>query len=70
MSNRHTEPDGQSTNSREQCTIMSQHRHESFGSIGEVDAEVVSELRDRLTEVSIKCSERCLYQSAKWYINL
>lgn len=49
---------------------MSQHRHESFGSIGEVDAEVVSELRDRLTEVSIKCSERCLYQSAKWYINL
>ncbi|KAK6375858.1 Anaphase-promoting complex subunit 8 [Exophiala oligosperma] len=49
---------------------MSQHRNESFGSNGEVDAEVVSELRDRLTEVSIKCSERCLYQSAKWAAEL
>ncbi|KIW18048.1 hypothetical protein PV08_02335 [Exophiala spinifera] len=49
---------------------MSQHRHESFGSIGEVDADIVSELRDRLTEATIKCSERCLYQSAKWAAEL
>ena len=41
-------------------------QQESFGSAGDLDTEVVSELRDRLTEVSIKCSERCLYQSAKW----
>ncbi|KIX94183.1 uncharacterized protein Z520_10210 [Fonsecaea multimorphosa CBS 102226] len=45
-------------------------QNESFGSVGELDAEVVSELRDRLTEVSIKCSERCLYQSAKWAAEL
>ena len=36
----------------------------SFGAGGQAD--LVAELRDRLTEVSIKCSERCLYQSAKW----
>lgn len=30
------------------------------------DPELIAELRDRLTEASIKCSERCLYQSAKW----
>ena len=52
---------------RRQLYIMvSQQRNNSFGSVGEVDTEVVSELRDRLTEISIKCSERCLYQSAKW----
>ena len=26
------------------------------------------ELRRRLQEATIKCSERCLYQSAKWYV--
>ncbi|KAK5229063.1 Anaphase-promoting complex subunit 8 [Exophiala xenobiotica] len=50
--------------------MVSQQRNNSFGSVGEVDAEVVSELRDRLTEISIKCSERCLYQSAKWAAEL
>lgn len=46
---------------------MAPRQYESFGSVGDLDSEVVSELRDRLTEASIKCSERCLYQSAKWY---
>ncbi|RVX71335.1 hypothetical protein B0A52_04909 [Exophiala mesophila] len=40
---------------------------DSLGSAAaETDAEVVEELRLRLAEASIKCSERCLYQSAKW----
>ncbi|RMZ79658.1 hypothetical protein DV738_g3155, partial [Chaetothyriales sp. CBS 135597] len=38
----------------------------SFGHGGVSDGELIAELRDRLTEASIKCSERCLYQSAKW----
>ncbi|RMD43280.1 hypothetical protein DV735_g1829, partial [Chaetothyriales sp. CBS 134920] len=38
----------------------------SFGQGGASDGELIAELRDRLTEASIKCSERCLYQSAKW----
>ncbi|KIW29476.1 uncharacterized protein PV07_05290 [Cladophialophora immunda] len=50
--------------------MVAPRQNESFGSVGELDAEVVSELRDRLTEVSIKCSERCLYQSAKWAAEL
>lgn len=29
--------------------------------------ENIKELRWRLEEAAIKCSERCLYQSAKWY---
>lgn len=29
-------------------------------------AEVIRELQERLSEAAIKCSERCLYQSAKW----
>jgi hypothetical protein len=40
--------------------------HASFGTAAPNDAELTAELRDRLTEASIKCSERCLYQSAKW----
>ena len=28
--------------------------------------EVAQELQERLSEAVIKCSERCLYQSAKW----
>lgn len=28
----------------------------------------IEELRSRLEDAVIKCSERCLYQSAKWYI--
>jgi Anaphase promoting complex subunit 8 / Cdc23 len=28
--------------------------------------EVAQELQERLSEAAIKCSERCLYQSAKW----
>jgi anaphase-promoting complex subunit 8 len=28
----------------------------------------IEELRSRLEDSVIKCSERCLYQSAKWYI--
>lgn len=40
---------------------------DSLGSVAaETDAEVVEELRLRLAEACIKCSERCLYQSAKW----
>lgn len=30
--------------------------------------ENIRELRFRLEDGSIKCSERCLYQSAKWYL--
>lgn len=47
---------------------MAPHRqNDSFGSVGiETDAEVVEELRTRLAEASIRCSERCLYQSSKW----
>lgn len=29
--------------------------------------ENVQELKFRLEDATIKCSERCLYQSAKWY---
>ncbi|KPI37988.1 Anaphase-promoting complex subunit 8 [Cyphellophora attinorum] len=43
-------------------------RH-SFGAAA-TDPELIAELRDRLTEVCIKCSERCLYQSAKWAAEL
>ncbi|KAK4941569.1 Anaphase-promoting complex subunit 8 [Elasticomyces elasticus] len=50
--------------------MVLQSHNESFGLVGEIDPEVVSELRDRLTEASIKCSERCLYQSAKWAAEL
>ncbi|OCT52509.1 Anaphase-promoting complex subunit 8 [Cladophialophora carrionii] len=49
---------------------MAPRQQESFGSVGELDTEVVSELRDRLTEAAIKCSERCLYQSSKWAAEL
>jgi hypothetical protein len=28
--------------------------------------ELAQEMQERLAEVAIKCSERCLYQSAKW----
>lgn len=28
--------------------------------------ELAQELQERLSEVAVKCSERCLYQSAKW----
>ncbi|EXJ92000.1 anaphase-promoting complex subunit 8 [Capronia epimyces CBS 606.96] len=45
-------------------------QNDSFGSVGETDPEIVSELRERLTEATIKCSERCLYQSAKWAAEL
>ncbi|EXJ93828.1 anaphase-promoting complex subunit 8 [Capronia coronata CBS 617.96] len=45
-------------------------QNDSFGSVGETDPEIVLELRERLTEASIKCSERCLYQSAKWAAEL
>lgn len=38
----------------------------SFGAAAPTDPELIAELRDRLTEASIKCSERCLYHSAKW----
>jgi hypothetical protein len=27
----------------------------------------IKELKYRLEDAAIKCSERCLYQSAKWY---
>ncbi|KAJ9602238.1 Anaphase-promoting complex subunit 8 [Cladophialophora chaetospira] len=50
--------------------MVAPRAQESFGSAGDLDTEVVSELRDRLTEASIKCSERCLYQSAKWAAEL
>lgn len=40
--------------------------NESITSTPATDEAVISELRDRLTEATIKCSERCLYQSAKW----
>ena len=34
---------------------------------GTLDTDLLTELRDRLSETAAKCSERCLYQSAKWY---
>jgi len=46
--------------------MVSHRQAESFGPAGEINAEVTEELRNKLTEASIKCSERCLYQSAKW----
>lgn len=30
-------------------------------------ADNARELRHRLEDAAIKCSERCLYHSAKWY---
>ncbi|MBA7494043.1 hypothetical protein ES702_04612 [subsurface metagenome] len=42
--------------------------NESIQSTPATDEAVISELRDRLTEATIKCSERCLYQSAKWLV--
>lgn len=47
--------------------MVSAQRNDSFGSAAEINVELIVELRDRLTEASVKCSERCLYQSAKWY---
>lgn len=41
--------------------------NESMTSVAGDDAALTNELRDRLTEATIKCSERCLYQTAKWY---
>ncbi|NJR31356.1 hypothetical protein HC762_01055 [bacterium] len=32
----------------------------------EVDSAFLAELRIQLSEAAAKCSERCLYQSAKW----
>jgi anaphase-promoting complex subunit 8 len=29
--------------------------------------DAIQELRWQLESAAIKCSERCLYQSAKWY---
>jgi hypothetical protein len=43
---------------------------DSFGAAAQADPELLAELRDRLTEASVKCSERCLYQSAKWSAGL
>ncbi|KAF7507304.1 hypothetical protein GJ744_010738 [Endocarpon pusillum] len=37
---------------------------------GLLDINVITELRDRLSETAAKCSERCLYQSAKWAAEL
>lgn len=33
----------------------------------EITEEIIQELRHRFEESAIKCSERCLYQSSKWY---
>ena len=41
---------------------------EGAGQFEEPNQELIEELRDRLTEAVIKCSERCLYQSAKWCV--
>ena len=40
--------------------------NESVASVAGDDAALISELRDILTEATVKCSERGLYQSAKW----
>jgi len=45
---------------------MSQARHDSFDTGTDTSNELIEELRNRLTEATIKCTERCLYQSAKW----
>lgn len=42
--------------------------NESLASGPGDEGALVVEIRDRLTEATIKCSERCLYQSAKWYV--
>lgn len=42
--------------------------NESTISAPDANEAVIAELRDRLTEATIKCSERCLYQSAKWSV--
>jgi len=42
------------------------YRNESFGMAGDANREQLETIRDKLTEAVIKCSERCLYQSAKW----
>lgn len=44
--------------------------NESIASVTATDEAVIAELGDRLTEATIKCSERCLYQSAKWLVVL
>lgn len=31
--------------------------------------EIVQTLRFQLESAAVKCSERCLYQSAKWYVS-
>lgn len=46
---------------------MTQDRYaESHGPSEEPNPEYIEDLRDRLTAAAIKCSERCLYSSAKW----
>lgn len=44
--------------------------NESTISTAPDEEAIVAELRDRLTETAIKCSERCLYHSAKWTAEL
>lgn len=46
--------------------MTQQHFADSMESPEEPNHELVEELRERLTEAVIKCSERCLYHSAKW----
>jgi len=52
------------------CNVLSMatiNFNESTVSMPPDEGALVAELRDRLTEATIKCSERCLYQSAKWW---
>lgn len=42
--------------------------NDSIASAPPADTELIAELRERLTEAAVKCSERCLYQSAKWSV--
>ena len=52
-------------NVRDMATI---NFNESTTSVPPDESALIVELRDRLTEATIKCSERCLYQSAKWFV--
>ena len=42
------------------------HPFDSAEAQSDLNPELVQELQERLSEAVIKCSERCLYHSAKW----
>lgn len=42
--------------------------NESFINVPPTNKDLLRELRHRLVDTTVKCSERCLYQSAKWLV--